>query len=417
MSRDLEDGQGAVDSAIAAAAAAAGGGEGSNEAAAGGGGGREAGDAHDNDVVMPGFRFHPTEEELIEFYLRRKVEGKLFNVELIAFLDLYRFDPWELPAMAVMGGKEWFFYVPRDRKYRNGDRPNRVTASGYWKATGADRMIRGENNRPIGLKKTLVFYSGKAPKGVRSSWIMNEYRLPPPAADADPLIPKSEISLCRVYKRSGIDDGHGQSSSSTQASSGRRISSRTGAPTGRHGSSPSSTPLSPTQLSPTQHLQLSSFHLLQGECSSSSPPAPIVDQVVAAVHSAPPQLLPPPRPCTFAPAPAVALPQRAHGAAALGSTYSSLLSMAGSSRPIDDELNTLVGPGQAQAYANLSAATGSHFLPLMPVPPPMPQMTPLGALPAMVPPPPLPSVTDKLSWDWSLVPDAAARDYNASDFK
>jgi hypothetical protein len=97
--------------------------------------------------------------------------------------------------MAVMGGKEWFFYVPRDRKYRNGDRPNRVTASGYWKATGADRMIRGENNRPIGLKKTLVFYSGKAPKGVRSSWIMNEYRLPQPVADADPLTHKVNFNL------------------------------------------------------------------------------------------------------------------------------------------------------------------------------------------------------------------------------
>jgi len=93
MSRDLEDGQGAVDTVVAAAA---GGGEGSSEAAARGGGG--GGDAHDNDVVMPGFRFHPTEEELIEFYLRRKVEGKRFNVELIAFLDLYRFDPWELPG-------------------------------------------------------------------------------------------------------------------------------------------------------------------------------------------------------------------------------------------------------------------------------------------------------------------------------
>ncbi|RCV17679.1 hypothetical protein SETIT_3G238700v2 [Setaria italica] len=413
MSRDLEDGQGAIDSAIVAAA---GGGEGSIEAAAAGGGGEAAGDTHDNDVVMPGFRFHPTEEELIEFYLRRKVEGKRFNVELIAFLDLYRFDPWELPAMAVMGGKEWFFYVPRDRKYRNGDRPNRVTASGYWKATGADRMIRGENNRPIGLKKTLVFYSGKAPKGVRSSWIMNEYRLPPPAADADPLIPKSEISLCRVYKRSGIDDGHGQSSSSTQASSGRRISSRTGVPTGRHGSSPSSTPLSPTQ-------QLSSFHLLQGECSSASPPAPIMDQVVT-VHSAPPQLLPPPRPCTYAPAAtirsaAAVAPQRAQGAAALASTYSSLFNMAaaatmaGVSRPPIDELSTLVGPGQA-GYATLSAATGSHFLPLMPAPPPIPQMTPLGALPMVQPPP---SVTDKLSWDWNPVPDTAARDYDASGFK
>jgi hypothetical protein len=87
--------------------------------------------------------------------------------------------------MAAIGEKEWFFYVPRDRKYRNGDRPNRVTASGYWKATGADRMIRAENDndRPIGLKKTLVFYFGKAPKGVRSSWIMNEYRLPTEETD------------------------------------------------------------------------------------------------------------------------------------------------------------------------------------------------------------------------------------------
>ncbi|RRT83173.1 hypothetical protein B296_00013696 [Ensete ventricosum] len=147
------------------------------EAAMRGDGG--GGDGHEHDVVMPGFRFHPTEEELIEFYLRRKVEGKRFNVELITFLDLYHYDPWELPGLeSSLLGAEWFFYVPRDRKYRNGDRPNRVTASGYWKATGADRMIRDEGNRSIGLKKTLVFYSGKAPKGIRTSWIMNEYRLP-----------------------------------------------------------------------------------------------------------------------------------------------------------------------------------------------------------------------------------------------
>lgn len=55
-------------------------------------------DEHEHDMVMPGFRFHPTEEELVEFYLRRKVEGKRFNVELITSLDLYRYDPWELPG-------------------------------------------------------------------------------------------------------------------------------------------------------------------------------------------------------------------------------------------------------------------------------------------------------------------------------
>ncbi|XVF86172.1 hypothetical protein PTKIN_Ptkin18bG0018700 [Pterospermum kingtungense] len=175
-------------------------------------------DDHEHDMVMPGFRFHPTEEELVEFYLRRKVEGKRFNVELITFLDLYRYDPWELPALAAIGEKEWFFYVPRDRKYRNGDRPNRVTTSGYWKATGADRMIRGENSRSIGLKKTLVFYSGKAPKGIRTSWIMNEYRLPHHETERyqKALLQRglnlfsmklqAEISLCRVYKRSGVED-------------------------------------------------------------------------------------------------------------------------------------------------------------------------------------------------------------------
>ncbi|KAM7481939.1 hypothetical protein LguiB_006522 [Lonicera macranthoides] len=160
-------------------------------------------DQHEHDLVMPGFRFHPTEEELVEFYLRRKVEGKRFNVELITFLDLYRYDPWELPALAAIGEKEWYFYVPRDRKYRNGDRPNRVTTSGYWKATGADRMIRTENFRSIGLKKTLVFYSGKAPKGIRTSWIMNEYRLPHHETER---LQKAEISLCRVYKRAGVED-------------------------------------------------------------------------------------------------------------------------------------------------------------------------------------------------------------------
>ncbi|KAL6619225.1 hypothetical protein ACP70R_034364 [Stipagrostis hirtigluma subsp. patula] len=219
----------------------------------------------------------------------------------------------------------------------------------------------------------------------------------------------SEISLCRVYKRSGIDDGRGEPSSSNHTSSGRRAYSRTG----RHASSPSSsTPLSPTQQ-PT-----SSFHLLQGECSSALPPA-IMDQAITA-HHAPPQLLPPPRPPLYSLATsstaAVALaPQAPQGAAVLASTYS-LLDMAAapmgvSSRPVD-ELSTLVG--HSHAYANLSVATGSHFLPLPP-PPPMPQMAPLGALPMAAP---LASVADKpISWDWNPVPDTTARDYNASGFK
>ncbi|CAM0955463.1 unnamed protein product [Alopecurus aequalis] len=399
MSRDIDE------ASVSAAAGGGGGVRGVGGEGVAGVGDEAAVDSHENDLVMPGFRFHPTEEELIEFYLRRKVEGRRFNVELITFLDLYRFDPWELPAMAVIGEKEWFFYVPRDRKYRNGDRPNRVTASGYWKATGADRMIRGENSRPIGLKKTLVFYSGKAPKGVRSSWIMNEYRLPPPTTDAD-LFYKSEISLCRVYKRSGIDDGHGRASSSNvQAASARPGTSRTIIePTGRLVSSPSAMPLSPTQQS--------SFHGLlgQGECSSGSGPLPAIMDL-ATVHNAPhlhppppPPPPPPPRPSAYATAmssTAMAAPAQSAG------TYSVMAmadaTMMGSSSRAGDELSRLVG--HSQTYTNHPQA-GSHFLPTPP-----PQMTALGELPLSPA-----TVSDKL-WDWIHPDTSASRDYDSSSFK
>jgi hypothetical protein len=77
--------------------------------------------------------------------------------------------------MALYGEKEWYFFSPRDRKYPNGSRPNRAAGTGYWKATGADKPIG--KPKPLGIKKALVFYAGKAPKGVKTNWIMHEYRL------------------------------------------------------------------------------------------------------------------------------------------------------------------------------------------------------------------------------------------------
>lgn len=81
--------------------------------------------------------------------------------------------------MASTGEKEWYFYCPRDRKYRNSARPNRVTGAGFWKATGTDRAIySSEGSKCIGLKKSLVFYTGRAAKGMKTDWMMHEFRLP-----------------------------------------------------------------------------------------------------------------------------------------------------------------------------------------------------------------------------------------------
>ncbi|XP_074588076.1 NAC domain-containing protein 67-like [Curcuma longa] len=166
---------------------------------------RRSDDAEAGLQLPPGFRFHPTDHELVVHYLCRKIAGHRIPAPIIAEIDLYKHDPWDLPELALYGSREWYFYTPRDRKYPNGSRPNRATGRGYWKATGADKPVSvpGSGGRIFGIKKALVFYEGKAPKGVKTDWIMHEYRL----IDSDQSANKNgsqrldEWVLCRLYHK------------------------------------------------------------------------------------------------------------------------------------------------------------------------------------------------------------------------
>ncbi|RZC58629.1 hypothetical protein C5167_005936 [Papaver somniferum] len=163
-----------------------------------------------DDIMLPGFRFHPTDEELVGFYLKRKIQQRPLSIELIKQLDIYKYDPWDLPKeLSTTGEKEWYFYCPRDRKYRNSARPNRVTGAGFWKATGTDRPIySSEGTKCIGLKKSLVFYTGRAAKGVKTDWMMHEFRLPSltnpatPKRFTDKTLPVNDSwAICRIFKK------------------------------------------------------------------------------------------------------------------------------------------------------------------------------------------------------------------------
>ncbi|XP_057784739.1 NAC domain-containing protein 90-like [Salvia miltiorrhiza] len=147
-------------------------------------------------ATLPGFRFYPTEEELVSFYLHHKLRGtRLEEIDtLIPLLDIYQYNPWDLPL--GLESEQWFFFSQREAR---GGRPSRLTSEGYWKATGSPGDVYSSHNGSvIGRKRTMVFYVGRAPNGTKTPWKMNEY-LPPP--NSQPQL-SQELSLCRIYKNS-----------------------------------------------------------------------------------------------------------------------------------------------------------------------------------------------------------------------
>ena len=111
--------------------------------------------------AQPLFLFKP-------FFHICKLSFILFGV-VILYIEKYE----------VLGEKDWYFFTPRDRKYRNGSRPDRKAGDGYWKATGADKLVKWKGVT-VGYRKALVFYEGRPPKGNKTNWIMHEYRVDEP---------------------------------------------------------------------------------------------------------------------------------------------------------------------------------------------------------------------------------------------
>ncbi|CAA6668336.1 unnamed protein product [Spirodela intermedia] len=114
-----------------------------------------------------------------------------------------------LGSCHVTGGpeKERYFFSTREIKYPKGNRPNRASGAGYWKATGKDKQILaggGGGSHVVGAKKTLVFYRGKAPSGERTDWIMHEYRLVGAGEEAHVIhlmVQMKDWVLCRVFRK------------------------------------------------------------------------------------------------------------------------------------------------------------------------------------------------------------------------
>ncbi|KAL1568184.1 receptor-like protein kinase FERONIA [Salvia divinorum] len=95
--------------------------------------------------MPPGFRFQPTDVELLSNYLQKKLAYTRLEI------DLYNYDPWDLPKRSFFGEKEWFFFSTWDRKRA-------------WGATSRHQKVTGMHN-PV------------MPRGKTKRAMMHEYML------------------------------------------------------------------------------------------------------------------------------------------------------------------------------------------------------------------------------------------------
>ncbi|VVB05894.1 unnamed protein product [Arabis nemorensis] len=154
-------------------------------------------------VLPPGFRFVPKDEELIFYYLYPFLHGySLPNVD-IHHVNIYNYNPTQLAARFKKGNDkdEWFFITERKKKFDGGNRPNCSANGGYWKATGTETKIHAGKG-VWGSKRSLDFRIGKQPNGVKTDWIMQEYRLdrPLPNKKSHGDNKTLDIVLCKIYQ-------------------------------------------------------------------------------------------------------------------------------------------------------------------------------------------------------------------------
>ncbi|KAL5699408.1 hypothetical protein ACHQM5_030317 [Ranunculus cassubicifolius] len=158
----------------------------------------------------PGYRFEPKDAELLESYLNKKIADPNFKFYMITEENIYDYHPKELiHKYRSKGEEDWYFFTPRERKYKNGRRPNRAAANGYWKATGTEKKIVNKKRHEIGNRNSLVYYEGKAPSGIKTNWIMHEFLNKEHQIGVNHQNPSMELDkwvLCRIHynhKKSG----------------------------------------------------------------------------------------------------------------------------------------------------------------------------------------------------------------------
>ncbi|KAJ8769135.1 hypothetical protein K2173_000910 [Erythroxylum novogranatense] len=159
-------------------------------------------------MLIPGFRFYPTDEELVMYHLQGKVLGKK-RFQVIGEIYIYRYAPWDLPDRSLLrtGDLKWYFFCPIEKKYAGSVRRNRSTDLGCWTTSGKDRKVY-HNSVVVGTIRSLIFYKGKSPNAERTDWVMHEYKLEGKEW-AEKGIAQDMYVLCVIFNKDGLGPKNG----------------------------------------------------------------------------------------------------------------------------------------------------------------------------------------------------------------
>ncbi|KAJ7960396.1 NAC domain [Quillaja saponaria] len=128
-----------------------------------------------------GYRFQPTDTEVIVHYLSKKVIGKQLPYA-IQELDVYEKEPW---LIFDKNSRETFYVFTKLKKKKKDSRADRVVGCGTWKGQNCKEIKDDQDDKVIGYNRAFVFQENKRKcssefKGIAESnghWIMHEFSL------------------------------------------------------------------------------------------------------------------------------------------------------------------------------------------------------------------------------------------------
>lgn len=121
-----------------------------------------------------GFRFDPTDHELVDYYLTRKVCNQPLPNLLLEF-DVFQTEPWKLPRDNRTSSKHmrYYFFDIRNRRFENMDA--RRAGNGEWRIYERNEKFSLSNNQLIGRKNTFVYWRIQGNQALMTQWRMHEF--------------------------------------------------------------------------------------------------------------------------------------------------------------------------------------------------------------------------------------------------